>query len=85
MMYLVTPKQMKFLEAAADKSGNTYEILMENAGKKLAENMFKIYCSMQKKPEIIFLCGNGNNAGDCFVAARYLSEMFIRDRNNTSE
>ena len=43
-MYLVTPKQMKFLEAAADKSGNTYEILMENAGKKLAENMFKIYC-----------------------------------------
>ena len=45
-MYLVTPKQMKFLESAADKSGNTYEILMENAGKKLAENMFKIYCGM---------------------------------------
>ena len=41
-MYLVTPKQMKFLESAADKSGNTYEILMENAGKKLAENMFKV-------------------------------------------
>lgn len=78
MMYLVTPKQMKFLESAADKSGNTYEILMENAGKKLTENMFKIYCSMQKKPEIIFLCGNGNNAGDCFVAARYLSGYGIR-------
>ncbi len=66
-MIVVTPKQMKFLEAEADRNGNSYEMLMEKAGKKLAEKITQLGFK-----EIVFLCGNGNNAGDCFVAARYL-------------
>lgn len=71
-MVVVTPSQMKFLEAEADKNGNSYEMLMETAGKKLSE---KIY-NMNFK-NVTFLCGNGNNAGDCFVAARYLEKSGI--------
>lgn len=44
--------------------------LMENAGKKLAEEIQQRY----PKEQIIFLCGTGNNGGDGYVAARYLSE-----------
>lgn len=66
-MIVVTTKQMKFLEAEADRNGNTYEMLMEKAGKKLAEKIIE-----QDERNVVFLCGSGNNAGDCFVAARYL-------------
>ena len=71
-MIVVTPDQMKFLEAEADRNGNSYEILMEKAGKKLSEKISELNCK-----KVIFLCGNGNNAGDCFVAARYLEKLDI--------
>ncbi len=66
-MIVVTPEQMKFLEAEADRNGNTYEMLMEKAGNKLAEKIIELGFK-----DVVFLCGSGNNAGDCFVAARYL-------------
>lgn len=77
-MILVTPQQMKHLECQADKNGNTYEMLMDKAGKGLAEKIsFYIKTHIKKDVEIVFLCGNGNNGGDCFVAARYLKECGI--------
>lgn len=75
-MIVVTPKQMKYLENKANENGNSFEILMENAGKKLSERILEIVKSKDKK-SILFLCGNGNNAGDCFVAARYLLDNDI--------
>ncbi|MDE5648654.1 MAG: NAD(P)H-hydrate dehydratase, partial [Oscillospiraceae bacterium] len=78
----VTPEQMKYLEAEADRNGNTYEMLMEKAGEHLAEKIISII-NLEKNEDnnqdfdIIFLCGNGNNAGDCFVAARYLKQYGI--------
>lgn len=76
-MIVVTPHQMKLLEAQADKNGNSYENLMELAGKKLAEKISELVIEKTVK-NVIFLCGNGNNAGDCFVAARYLENTDIK-------
>lgn len=75
-MIVVTPNQMKYLESKADSKGNTYEILMETAGEKLSERLYDIL--KNKYNSILFLCGNGNNAGDCFVAARCLSGKNIK-------
>lgn len=78
---LVTPKQMKMLETESDKAGISYERLMEKAGKELSKyikTQFSEYKnSFSKTPLVIFLCGNGNNAGDCFVAARRLKKKNI--------
>jgi len=75
-MIVVTPQQMKFLEAEADRNGNSYENLMELAGKKLSEKIAEMLDRLHGKT-VLFLCGNGNNAGDCFVAARYLENTDI--------
>lgn len=72
-MNLVTPIQMRALEEHSDKNRFSYEQLMENAGLCLARKIEEIYSkSTVNSKEIIFLCGNGNNGGDCFVATRYL-------------
>lgn len=71
-MKIVTVGQMKETEKRSDEKGVSYLQLMENAGNALAE---RIYSVMDENPGIIvFLCGTGNNAGDCFVASRILKE-----------
>ena len=47
-------------------------LLMENAGRRCAEELGKAVPDTAKK-RIVILCGRGNNGGDGFVAARYLS------------
>lgn len=81
-MIIVTPEQMKYLEAESDRNGNSYEMLMEKAGERLAYKIERVIEHELTEDnsqtfDIIFLCGNGNNAGDCFVAARYLTEHDI--------
>ncbi len=70
--FALTPAQMKYIENAACESGlfslNMFS-LMRNAGIKLA----KILLSLKKK-HYTFLCGNGNNGGDGFVAAYILQK-----------
>jgi len=70
-MRLVTPKQMKTLEATADINGVSYEQLMRNAGDILAKRILEL---SKPNDKVTFLCGNGNNAGDCFVASKILKE-----------
>lgn len=70
-MKIVTPHQMKLLEATADKNGVSYEKLMLNAGKLLADTIKE---HSHPNDKILFLCGNGNNSGDCFVASKILAE-----------
>lgn len=51
-------------------------ILMENAGSKAAEIIYKDL----KKPaqdKVVILCGKGNNGGDGFVIARHLSNLGV--------
>lgn len=71
-MQIVTPLQMKEIERISDKNGVSYSQLMDNAGFQLAEKIKDISENHGKK--IFFLCGNGNNAGDCFVAIWHLME-----------
>lgn len=47
-------------------------LLMENAGRSFVAELGK-FCSGLDKKSIVVLCGRGNNGGDGFVAARYLS------------
>ena len=47
-------------------------LLMENAGRRCAEELVKALPDPAKK-RIVILCGRGNNGGDGFVAARYLA------------
>lgn len=66
---LVTPEQMRKLESITDQSGISYAEMMERAGHALAEFLLMHYADCDK---ILFLAGNGNNGGDCYVAAYYL-------------
>jgi NAD(P)H-hydrate epimerase len=47
-------------------------LLMENAGRCVAEELGKACPGLNKK-RILILCGRGNNGGDGLVAARYLA------------
>lgn len=74
-MRLVTPLEMMKLEELTNKAGITYDQMMENAGHGLAEHLTRIALESHCHA-ILFLCGNGNNAGDCFVAASVLARKF---------
>jgi len=70
-MKVVTVEQMRALEHAANEQGLTYETMMENAGRAVAN-------WLQGKgiegKHVLVLVGPGNNGGDGLVAARYLSQ-----------
>lgn len=51
-------------------------ILMENAGRNVAEEVIKMIDNPQKT-KVAVLCGKGNNGGDGFVAARHLHNRRI--------
>jgi len=70
-MRYVTAKEMKELDRAAiEKYGIPAGRLMENAGRAAAEEAMK--CA--KRGGVFVFCGYGNNGGDGFVAARYLTK-----------
>ncbi|HAG12638.1 MAG TPA: bifunctional ADP-dependent NAD(P)H-hydrate dehydratase/NAD(P)H-hydrate epimerase [Ruminococcus sp.] len=74
-MQLVTPLEMMKLEDLANKSGVSYDQMMDAAGNGLAEHLTH-FALEHSCNAILFLCGNGNNGGDCFVAASKLSKQF---------
>ncbi len=57
---------------AQEEYGIPQEVLMENAGRSVAEAVISD-TGVSVKPDIAVLCGRGNNGGDGFVAARYLA------------
>lgn len=67
-------KEIKVLDKNAEYYGVPTIVLMENAGKGIAD-----FIKNELKPknkEILFFCGVGNNGGDGFVAARLLAENY---------
>jgi len=72
-MKVVTAEQMRHIDQTAASIGLTTEILMENAGRGVAEETKKLLGGVIGK-HILVLTGPGNNGGDGLVAARYLED-----------
>ncbi|MFW5771812.1 MAG: NAD(P)H-hydrate dehydratase [Phototrophicaceae bacterium] len=73
MISIVSVEHMRRIEAAADASGLTYDMMMENAGRAAAQRAYALIRHLDN-PRVTILVGGGNNGGDGLVAGRYLAE-----------
>ena len=71
-MKLVSVPEMIAIEKEANADGLTYEIMMENAGRGLAEVILDEYSHFAVE-SALGLVGSGNNGGDTLVALDYLA------------
>jgi ADP-dependent NAD(P)H-hydrate dehydratase / NAD(P)H-hydrate epimerase len=69
MRPIVSTAEMAALERRADEGGLSVSLLMEEAGRGLAQAALKQAASGGR---FAVFCGSGNNGGDGYVAARYL-------------
>ncbi len=72
-MKILTITQMRQVEEECARIGLPPSMLMENAGKVVAEEVRKILGTINQQ-RILILIGPGNNGGDGLVAARYLHD-----------
>ena len=71
---IVSVDQMVALEREANQTGLTYHVMMERAGKGLAETVHQIYF-VAPRQMVLGLVGGGNNGGDTLVALTKLREL----------
>jgi hydroxyethylthiazole kinase-like uncharacterized protein yjeF len=72
MQTIVSAREMRWCdEVTIRKYGVPSILLMENAGRGVAEVASRSFGPLEKKNILIF-CGKGNNGGDGFVVARHL-------------
>ncbi len=77
MMYLVTADEMRETDKRTIESfGIPGRVLMENAGRGSTRFFQKIFGDLSDK-KVGVIAGKGNNGGDGFVVARYLSQKDI--------
>ena len=75
MMKIATSEEMRNIDRlAAEEYGLPELLLMESAGHRVAQAMEHLLGTVAGKT-ICVLAGSGNNGGDAFAAARYLSNM----------
>lgn len=74
-MKIVSVKQMQTIEKAADAAGLSYEKMMLNAGRGIAE---WVYQRLNLMKGVIGLVGSGNNGGDTLIALSELSKRGAR-------
>lgn len=74
MAKIVTVEQMIRIEKAADASGLSYDQMMENAGRAVAQSMLTVWPGLKDGLKVVILVGSGNNGGDGLVAGHYLAE-----------
>jgi len=70
---MITTKEMKELEDKSESLGITKLNLMENAGRGIFRILNERFNLKNKK--VLIICYHGNNGGDGFVAAHYLSDV----------
>ncbi len=73
MVKLFTVEEMKALEKEANDSGLTYDKMMENAGRGIAQEIELAYSHITNK-KVFALVGSGNNGGDALVSLSYLAQ-----------
>jgi hydroxyethylthiazole kinase-like uncharacterized protein yjeF len=71
---MISESEMKVIDTNSEYFGVPTIQLMENAGKSVSE--FVRSTIKDTKKNILILCGTGNNGGDGFVAARYLTQYY---------
>lgn len=71
---MISEAEMKVIDINSEYYGVPPVHLMENAGKSVSE--FIRNTIHDTKKNILILCGTGNNGGDGFVAARYLTQYY---------
>jgi NAD(P)H-hydrate epimerase len=72
-MKIVTTEQMNQIDRECTRAGTPVSVLMENAGKAVAEETRHSLGALNA-PHVLCIIGVGNNGGDGLVAARYLHE-----------
>ncbi|MGD9142710.1 MAG: NAD(P)H-hydrate dehydratase [Dehalococcoidia bacterium] len=70
-MKIVTAEEMRRIDQECIREGTPASVLMENAGKAVAEET-RAFLGKPNGRNILCLIGAGNNGGDGLVAARYL-------------
>ena len=76
-MKIVTAEQMHQIDQDCAGIGIPTNVLMENAGKAVAEEVKRILKAIDRQ-HILLLIGPGNNGGDGLVAARHLHDWGAR-------
>ncbi|RDU69817.1 NAD(P)H-hydrate dehydratase [Helicobacter aurati] len=80
MQSIVIHKQTLDQQSCKDFALNEY-ILMENAGNNFARFIAKqIKKQKNRKSQVVFLCGGGNNGADGLVAARILTALHLESQ-----
>lgn len=73
----VSSEEMRLLEHQVIAGGICADILMENAGRLIAQQILNTYDLKEDGQPVTIVCGAGNNGGDGLVTARYLMEHKI--------
>ena len=73
MHKIVTTDEMRTIEQAADTSGLTYDQMMQNAGKAIADEILA-FTEDVEGTRVVILVGTGNNGGDGLVVGYHLHE-----------
>jgi NAD(P)H-hydrate epimerase len=77
-MKVLSAKQMVEVDRlSTEKYGIPSILLMENAGRSVADEIHKECLNLFEK-RILIICGTGNNGGDGLVAARHLAARGLR-------
>ncbi len=78
MQYLLTNEQMRKADESTIKTLGDSLILMERAGKALADTVEGLLDTRKRiRSRVLCVCGGGNNGGDGFVCARILRERGV--------
>jgi NAD(P)H-hydrate epimerase len=87
-MKLVTVAEMRVIEEEANQKGVSFAMMMERAGKGVA-NYIQNYFGSDQNKVVTALVGNGNNGGDALVALELLAKsgwkvqaFLAKDRND---